>query len=66
MPCFGQWGLLPEGHEGPQDDPFLVLPEPEGSASETSRATTVKGPVDLPPRAIQQHTPALTNVGGTS
>lgn len=30
MPRFDQWGLLPKGEEGPQDNPFLMVPLPVG------------------------------------
>lgn len=33
MPHFDQWGLLPEGQVGPQDNPFLAVPMPAALAS---------------------------------
>lgn len=66
MPRFNQWGLLPAGHEGPQDNPFLVAPEQEGSMGATSLAATAGGDDNPSPRAAQRRTSVSSCGGGVA
>lgn len=42
MPRIDKWGLLPKGHTGPRDNPFLVAPRTEGPEVEASGAVVVE------------------------
>lgn len=63
MPRFDQWGLLVEGHDGPRDNPFLVVPVPEESIGAVSQATAGEGDDNSSPQVARQDTPMLVGVG---
>ncbi|XP_037466989.1 60S ribosomal protein L36-3-like [Triticum dicoccoides] len=42
MPHFGGWRLLPEGHEGPRDNPLSVTPGNKGPKKGTKRVQFVR------------------------
>lgn len=50
MSWFDRWGLLPEDHEGPRDNPFLVVPVLEGPMGVTPQTTTTEGGDDSSPQ----------------
>lgn len=61
MSRFDEWGLLPEGHTGPRDNPFLATPGAGGSLSETPLAV-MEGRISAP--AVSRLTPTPPRDGG--
>lgn len=56
MPRFDHWGLLPEGHEGPRDNPFLVVPGPGGPGAAGALSMVMRDLVNSPWRTDPQRT----------